>query len=51
MGSRRSAGTRRLVPALALAAVVICVIATFALATGPGGWDHLGDRGTRSSPG
>jgi hypothetical protein len=31
---------------LAVSAVVIGVIATLALAAGPGGWDHLGDRGT-----
>ena len=48
MGSR-SAGTRRLLPALALTAVVIGVITTLALAAGPGGWDHLGDRGTTGS--
>jgi hypothetical protein len=29
--------------------VVIGVIATLALAAGPGGWDHLGDRGTPGS--
>jgi hypothetical protein len=35
MGSGRSAGTRRLVPVLALSAVVIGAIATLALAAGP----------------
>ena len=46
MGSAGSAGTRRLLRVLALSAVVIGALATLALAAGPGGWDHLGDRGT-----
>jgi hypothetical protein len=49
MGSVTRAGTRRLLPVLALVAVVISVIATLALAAGPGGWDHLGNRGTPGS--
>ena len=32
-----------------LCAVAIGAIATWALAAGPGGWDHLGDRGTPGS--
>jgi hypothetical protein len=45
MGSVSRAGTA----VLAACAVVIGVIATLALAAGPGGWDHLGDRGTAGS--
>jgi hypothetical protein len=41
-----STGTRRLLRVLALSVVAISGLATWALATGPGGWDHLGDRGT-----
>lgn len=48
MGSLRSAGSRRLL-LLALSTLAIGAIATWALATGPGGWDHLGDRGTPGS--
>jgi hypothetical protein len=43
MGSVSQAGARRLLRVLALAAVVIGVIATLALAAGAGGWDHLGE--------
>jgi hypothetical protein len=46
MGSVSRAGMRRLLRVVALSAVVVGVIATLALAAGPGGWDHLGDRGT-----
>ena len=42
MGSSKRSGTWRFLRVLALAAVVIGVIATLALAGGPGGWDHLG---------
>jgi hypothetical protein len=45
MGSVSRAGSG----ALAVSAAVIGVIATLALAAGPGGWDHLGDRGTPGS--
>jgi hypothetical protein len=46
MGSVSRAGTRRLRRVLVLCAVVIGALATLAPAAGPGGWDHLGDRGT-----
>jgi hypothetical protein len=46
MGSLSPAGARRLLRALALSALVIGGLATLATAAGPGGWDHLGDRGT-----
>jgi hypothetical protein len=36
---------RRLLRVLALAALVVGAIVTLASAAGPGGWDHLGDRG------
>jgi hypothetical protein len=49
MGRLRSTGTRRLLRVLALATIAIAGIATWALATGPGGWDHLGDGGTPGS--
>jgi hypothetical protein len=49
MGSARPARTRRLVPVLAISGLVAGVLATLALAAGPGGWDHLGDRGTPGS--
>jgi hypothetical protein len=49
MGSDSRAGTRRLLRVLALSAVVIGVIATLALAAGPGGWDHLGQGATQGS--
>jgi hypothetical protein len=49
MGSVSRAGTRRILRVLALSAVVIGAIATLALAAGPGGWDHIGDRGTPGS--
>jgi hypothetical protein len=34
---------------LALSAVAVSGVATWAIAAGPGGWDHLGDRGTPGS--
>ena len=46
MGRFSSTGTRRLLRVLAVSVVAICALATWALAAGPGGWDHLGDRGT-----
>ena len=46
MGSLSPAGTRRLLRVLALCAVAIGALVTLAAAAGPGGWDHLGDRGT-----
>jgi hypothetical protein len=45
MGSLGSAGKRGLVCVLAISALLIGVLVTFASAAGPGGWDHLGDRG------
>ena len=49
MGRLTSSGKRRLLRVLALSAVAVAAIATLALAAGPGGWDHLGDRGTPGS--
>jgi hypothetical protein len=49
MGSPSPAGRRRILPVLALCAAVIGTVATLALAAGPGGWDHLGDRGMAGS--
>ena len=49
MGRLSSTGTRRLLRVLALSVVAISGLATWALATGPGGWDHLGDHGTAGS--
>ena len=46
MGSIRRAGQRRLFRVLGLCTVVVGAIVTLAAAAGPGGWDHLGDRGT-----
>jgi hypothetical protein len=46
MGRLSSKATRRILRILALAVVAISGLATWALATGPGGWDHLGDHGT-----
>ncbi|HMJ03031.1 MAG TPA: hypothetical protein VK506_08810, partial [Conexibacter sp.] len=45
MGSLGPARTRRLLPVLALSVLVIAGLVTLAAAAGPGGWDHLGDRG------
>src|SRR5687768_6124773 len=45
MGSPTRARTRRLLGLLALSTLVIGALVTFASAAGPGGWDHLGDRG------
>ena len=39
----------RILRVLAVSALVIGTLATWALAAGPGGWDHLGDRGTTGS--
>ena len=46
MGSHGLACKRRIFRVLALAAVVVGVLVTLAAATGPGGWDDLGDGGT-----
>jgi hypothetical protein len=46
MGRLRSITTRRLLRVLAVSVVAISGVATWALAAGPGGWDHLGDHGT-----
>jgi hypothetical protein len=46
MGRLRSNATRRLLRVLAVSVVAISGVATWALASGPGGWDHLGDHGT-----
>jgi hypothetical protein len=45
MGSLGPARKRGVVCVLALAAVGIGALVTLAWAAGPGGWDHLGDRG------
>ena len=42
----RTARKRGLLCVLAVSALVIGVLVTLASAAGPGGWDHLGDRGT-----
>jgi trimeric autotransporter adhesin len=49
MGSPGPARKRRLLALLAVSALVIGALVTFASAAGPGGWDHLGDRGTPGS--
>jgi hypothetical protein len=49
MGSLGRAGRRRLLRLLGLAAVVVGTVVAMASAAGPGGWDHLGDRGTPGS--
>jgi trimeric autotransporter adhesin len=46
MGRLSSPGTRRFLRVFALAVVAASAVATWALATGPGGWDHLGTGGT-----
>jgi hypothetical protein len=46
MGSLDLAAKRRLLLVLALSALVVGMLVAFASATGPGGWDHLGDHGT-----
>ena len=46
MGSLGPAGKRRLLLVLALSAPVVGVLVALASASGPGGWDHLGDHGT-----
>ena len=45
MGSLGTARRRGLLCVLAVSAVVIGALVTSAAAAGPGGWDHLGDRG------
>jgi hypothetical protein len=49
MGRPSPARTRRLLRVLALTVLVIGVVVKLATAAGPGGWDHLGDRGTPGS--
>src|SRR5687767_15481636 len=49
MGSSNPGRRRRLLPVLAVSVLVIGALATLATAAGPGGWDHLGDRGTPGS--
>ena len=39
----------RFLRVFAISVVAIGAIATWALAAGPGGWDHLGDAGTPGS--
>jgi hypothetical protein len=39
----------RMLRVLAVSALAIGALATWALAAGPGGWDHLGDHGTAGS--
>jgi hypothetical protein len=45
MGSLGRIGKRRVLCLLAVSAVVVGAVVTLASAAGPGGWDHLGDRG------
>jgi hypothetical protein len=42
-------GRKRLVRVLALSAMVVGALAALAPAAGPGGWDHLGDRGAQGT--
>ena len=49
MGSLGPARKRGLVSVLALVAVVIGAAVSLAWGAGPGGWDHLGDRGAPGS--
>jgi hypothetical protein len=49
MGTLGLDRTRRLLPVLVLAAVVIGAVVSLAWGAGPGGWDHLGDGGTPGS--
>ena len=49
MGRFSSTGTRRFLRVLAVSVVAVSAVATWALAAGPGGWDHLGDHGTPGS--
>ena len=49
MGSHGPARRRGVGCVAALAALVIATLVTLASASGPGGWDHLGDRGTPGS--
>src|SRR5688572_19840454 len=45
MGSLGRGGKRRLLRLLGLSAVIVATVVALASAAGPGGWDHLGDRG------
>ena len=49
MGSHGPARRRGFGCVAALAALAIATLVTLASASGPGGWDHLGDRGTPGS--
>ena len=49
MGRLSRIRTRRFLRGLAVSILAIGAVATWALAAGPGGWDHLGDRGTPGS--
>ncbi|HYI20919.1 MAG TPA: hypothetical protein VD836_19540 [Solirubrobacteraceae bacterium] len=49
MRSLRPARTRRPLRVVTLCALLIGAVVTLATAAGPGGWDHLGDRGTPGS--
>jgi trimeric autotransporter adhesin len=49
MGSLGRVGKRRLLRVLALSAVAVGAVVALASATGPGGWDHLGDNGAADS--
>ena len=42
MGRLSPAGARRLLPVLVVSALAAGALATWALAAGPGGWDHVG---------
>ena len=45
MGRLSRTRTRRFLRGLAVATLAIGAVATWALAAGPGGWDHLGTGG------
>jgi hypothetical protein len=49
MGSLGPVRKRGLLPVVALSGLVIVALVTLASAAGPGGWDHLGDRGAPGS--
>ena len=49
MGRLSPTRTRRFLRVLAVSVLDVGTLAAWALAAGPGGWDHLGDRGTTGS--
>ena len=49
MGRLSPTRTRRFLRVLAVSVLAVGTLAAWALAAGPGGWDHLGDRGTTGS--